>query len=147
MTVAIEHDLKSDETHVVLDCVSWKTYVSMRRDFDRAGHRTRIIYDRGRMLIVSPLAKHEKWKFLIGLFTATIAEEQNVPISHFGQTTWRRKQKKGGLEPDECFYVQHEPLVRGRLDISLREAIRRRMWRSRWISAPTSRTSSRYTHD
>src|SRR5262249_16611981 len=47
-------------------------------------------------------------------------DELNIPISHFGQTTWRRKQKKGGLEPDECFYVQNEHRVRSRLDISLR---------------------------
>ncbi|MGH7176050.1 MAG: Uma2 family endonuclease, partial [Tepidisphaeraceae bacterium] len=37
----------------------------------------------------------------------------------FGSTTWKRKKKSRGIEPDECFYIQNEPRVRGRLDIDI----------------------------
>jgi Uma2 family endonuclease len=120
MTLAFDTDLVCDESHVFLEDVSWASYVSIRRDFDRSCRRKRIVYNRGRILVVSPLPKHERWKSLLGRFVQVITDERDIPIATLGQSTWRRKKKRGGLEADECFYIQNEPLVRGRLDINLR---------------------------
>src|SRR5262245_53805422 len=119
MTVAVhnEHDL--NDRPVVLDGVSWETYESFLRDLEDSGQHKRVTYDRGRMVIVSPLPKHEKWKSLLGRFVEAIADERGIPISTYGSTTWKRKDRKRGLEPDECFYIQHEPQMRGKLDIEL----------------------------
>ena len=46
-----------------------------------------------------------------------MALELNIPIRSFGSMTWRRQDVRAGLEPDEWFYVQNEPRVRGRTDL------------------------------
>jgi Uma2 family endonuclease len=47
-----------------------------------------------------------------------LATERKIPIRRLGSTTWRRELRKG-LEADQCYYVQHESLIRGRMDIDL----------------------------
>jgi Uma2 family endonuclease len=119
MTIATRLHDTIDHEPIVIDGVSWETYESLVEDFERSSQRKRVTYDRGRMVIVSPLPKHEVWKSLIGCFVEAIADEKNIPIATFGSTTWRRKDKKRGLEPDECFYIQHEAAVRGKMEFDL----------------------------
>jgi Uma2 family endonuclease len=114
----LDEELEDDETFT-LDGVSWDTYESLLNDLENSGQRKRVIYDRGRMAILPPLPKHEKWKSLLGRFVEAIAEGCDIPISTYGQTTWKRKDLQRGLEPDECFYIQHEPQMRGKLEIDL----------------------------
>jgi hypothetical protein len=45
--------------------------------------------------------------------------ELDISISSFGSTTWRRQALGKGLEADRCYYIQSEPIVRGRTDIDL----------------------------
>jgi len=122
MTVADRIDqIDEDELDapILLEGVSWETYESLIRDFEESGQHKRVTYDQGRMAIVSPLPRHEKWKSLLGCFVEAIADARGVPISTYGQTTWRRKARRRGLEADECFYIQHELQMRGKLDIDL----------------------------
>src|SRR5712671_5095562 len=111
MTVALRPETGDESQPIVMDGVSWETYESLVRDFEASGQHKRVTYDRGRMVIVSLLPKHEKWKSLLGRFVEAIADEHGVPISTFGSTTWKRKDTLRGLEPDECFYIQHEAQV------------------------------------
>jgi len=105
---------------MVLEGVSWETYERLLRDFDRSGQHMRVTYDDGRMSIVSPLPKHEKWKSLLGNIVEAIAYELKISISTFGSTTWKRRDRRKGLEPDECFYVQKEAKVRAKLSFNLK---------------------------
>jgi Uma2 family endonuclease len=123
MTIAIDTEIEliSDENHQVLEGVSWETYESLLRDFEVTGQRKRVTYDDGRMVIVSPLYKHEVWKSLLHGMVGAICDERDIPICSAGSTTWKRKRKKKGLEPDECFYIQHEKVMRGRLEVDLKK--------------------------
>ena len=118
MTTSVQPPPQSPEP-IVLEDVSWDTYESLLRDLEHSPQNLRVTYDRGRMVVRSPLPKHEKWKFLLGRFVEAIADEKNIPISTFGSTTWKRRDKRRGLEADECFYIQHEPQMRGKLDLDL----------------------------
>ncbi|MBC8107256.1 MAG: Uma2 family endonuclease [Anaerolineae bacterium] len=120
MTTVAQPEIHGDVELLVLEGVSWETYEALLKNLDDSGQRVRVTYDEGRMCIVSPLPKHEKWKSLIGQFGEVIADERDIPINTFGSTTWKRRDRKKGLEPDECFYVQREPQVRGKLDFDLR---------------------------
>jgi Uma2 family endonuclease len=123
MTTLAQPQVSNEVEHVdplVLEGVSWETYEALRSDLDDAGQHVRVTYDEGRMCLVSPLPKHEKWKYLLGQFVEVIADERDIPISTFGSTTWKRRDRRKGLEPDECFYVQREREVRGKLDFDLR---------------------------
>jgi len=123
MTLELEQELelRSDENHLVLEHVSWETYESLLHDFEVSGQRKRITYNDGTMVIVSPLFKHEKWKKMLGAFVEAFTEEREVDIVSAGSTTWRRKRKKKGLEPDECFYIQNAGKVECRLEIDLKK--------------------------
>src|SRR5262249_8000629 len=46
-------------------------------------------------------------------------EEMEIDIYSSGSMTCRREELARGLEPDECYWIEHEPLVRGRDDIDL----------------------------
>src|SRR5262245_11252298 len=48
-----------------------------------------------------------------------LAEELDVPIQGGGSTTFRREEVQGGLEPDQCFYVQNVDRIVGRDEIDL----------------------------
>src|SRR5947208_5872832 len=69
-------------------------------------------YDNGDLEITSPLPEHEDAKTAIGDFVKAILEELNVPRRGLGSTTFRKKLKKKGFEPDDCFYIKSQPLVR-----------------------------------
>lgn len=100
------------QQHIVLDGVSWDFYKHLLRV---VGNRAiRITYDRGSIEIMSPLPKHEKWKTRLGRLIELMALELDVQMETLGSTTFKRKIKKFGLEPDECYYIQHAADVRGK---------------------------------
>lgn len=102
---------------VLLHGVSWATYQALLADMeDRA---TRLTYDQGDLEIMSPSDEHERIKTLIGRMVEVMTEELEIPIRSAGSTTLRRELKRCGLEPDECYYIAHEALMRGRDTIDL----------------------------
>jgi Uma2 family endonuclease len=48
-----------------------------------------------------------------------MTEELNIQIRSGGSTTFRKELQKKGLEPDECYWVANEPMVRGRADLDI----------------------------
>ncbi|MDQ3439282.1 MAG: Uma2 family endonuclease [Planctomycetota bacterium] len=103
-----------------MEGVSWETYERLRQELDDAGSHVRIIYDQGRMALMSPLLPiHEKWKQLLGRLIETLAEERGLPISAFGSTTWKRQDVGRGIEADQCYYIQHAQAVRGKTAFDL----------------------------
>lgn len=56
---------------------------------------------------------------MIGQFIEILTEELNLTLKSMGPTTLNRPNLGVGGEPDKCYYIQHEPLVRGRtVDLS-----------------------------
>ena len=68
---------------------------------------------------MSPLPVHEKWKKRVGGMIEILAVERNIPMERLGSTTFRRADLGKGLEPDECYYVQHAAAVRGKDELDL----------------------------
>ena len=99
--------------HVYLPGVSYATYEALVTEIE-GRRRLRITYDHGRMEIMSPTQDHERPKKLIGRMIEVLTEELGIPIMSCGQTTFKDKLLDCGLEPDECYYIQHEADVRGR---------------------------------
>lgn len=118
MPVARQIPLAAQQ-HIVLHDVSWRLYRTLLAD---VGDRPiRVTYFRGSIETMSPLPKHEKWKKRIGRLIELMCLELRIPIEALGSTTFRRRAKKAGLEPDECYYVQHADAVKGkdRLDLKV----------------------------
>ncbi len=101
------------ETRVVMKGVSWETYKKLMAEIgdDRAW---RIAYDRGVLEIRMPLEEHEEPKGLIESFVEAIADELGIEVRKLGSLTLDREDLTRAVEPDTCFYIQNEALVRGR---------------------------------
>ena len=96
---------------VLLQNISWQTYESLLKDLeDNSG--IRLTYDRGKLEIMTPSDPHETYKELINRFVQDITVELNIEIRSLGSRTCNRKDLTRGLEPDQCYYIQNEPVVR-----------------------------------
>lgn len=103
---------------VVLHNISWEQFEKLLEDLgDRRA--ARIAYDNGTLEIMTPLPEHEHFKEVIGDAVKDIADELDLDYESYGSTTWRKRVKMAGVEPDNCFYFQNELAVRGRLDLDL----------------------------
>lgn len=97
---------------LVLNDVAWSEYESMLRIVGE--RRVRVTYDGGAMEVGTPSQKHEQAAQLLGLFVPRLAEELGIPYEPLGMTTWKKASIRKGLEPDQCYYIRNEALVRER---------------------------------
>jgi Uma2 family endonuclease len=108
-----------DDQCVELGDIGWKGYSSiLRLRGDRPSPR--IIYLDGSALLMSPSLPHEHLKERLGRFVSEVATGLRLPFRPVGQTTFRRRARRGGLESDHAYYIQNEALVRGKDRIDLR---------------------------
>jgi Uma2 family endonuclease len=69
--------------------------------------------------ITAPSYEHESVKGHLALLVNALAEEFDIDVTGAGSTTFRREDLAKGFEPDECFYIRHAELVRGKKQIDL----------------------------
>jgi Uma2 family endonuclease len=103
---------------LVLGSVPWRSYQRLLRIFD--DRHLRITYDRGALEIMTLSPEHERFKCLLGYLVLVLVEELGWNMASFGSMTFRRKKHRRGLEPDQCYWIQSEPMVRGKDKIDLR---------------------------
>jgi len=100
------HDVSWDEFEAILD--------------DLGEHRnTRIAYDNGLLEIMAPLPEHEDDKEIISDLLKDFLEELDIEFRTLGSTTFKNRDMLKGIEPDQCFYIQHEAAIRGKKRIDL----------------------------
>jgi Uma2 family endonuclease len=104
----------SGEQRFRLSFVSWEKYEQMVAWFD--GRHARLTYDRGELELMTVSHRHENAKHFLGLFLVTLAELLDIDIHSGGSMTFKREDLDKGLEPDECYWVEHEPQMRGKQD-------------------------------
>lgn len=105
------------ETRTVLENVSWSTYEALLKDL--GPHQGRLAYEEGVLEIMSPSSRHEKLKGLLGRLIEAFAAELKIDMSPLGSMTLKRELLRRGVEPDECYYIQNEPLVREKDEIDI----------------------------
>ncbi len=105
------------EQRFVLHDVSWSEY---QRFADVLGERhLRLTFDRGSLEFMTLSLGHERYSNLLGRFVEVITEELDTPLLSGGSTTFGRADLERGIEPDQCYYLQNEPLVRDKDEIDL----------------------------
>ncbi|NJR62265.1 MAG: Uma2 family endonuclease [Cyanobacteria bacterium CRU_2_1] len=96
---------------VILRNISWHTYQSLIIDFE-SEPAIRLTYDRGTLEIRMTLDPHETYKKLLGRLIEAATEELDLEIRSLGSRTCDWEDLKRGLEPDQCYYIQNEAVVR-----------------------------------
>jgi Uma2 family endonuclease len=103
----------------VLYDIDWKTYTRLLRAFE-GRRRFRLTYDRGTLEIMSPLWEHERPADLFGCFIVVLTEELRLPRLAGRSVTLRRRRKRRGLEPDNCYWIASMPRLLGKTRLDLR---------------------------
>jgi len=116
MTVMIQ----SGPGSIVMDDVSWDYYTRTLEELGPSSG-TKVIYDQGRMEIVTHSDKHERTKKIIARLLEMYAAEMEIQITPLGMLTMRRRKLARGLEPDECYFVQTPapPTSEGEFNLSV----------------------------
>jgi Uma2 family endonuclease len=105
---------------VLLQNVTWTELEAILEELGE--HRAaRIAYDRGILEIMAPLPEHEFDKEIIGDLVKALLEELDIEFVSLGSTTFKNQFMEKGIEPDQCFYIKNEALIRGkkRLDLTI----------------------------
>src|SRR5262249_12678957 len=97
---------------LLLSNVNWQSYEDLLEKLEE--RHIRLSYDRGELEIMTLTHEHEHYGSLLGRLIEALTEELNVPIHSGGSTTFKRKSKRRGLEPDKCYWIQNEPSMRGK---------------------------------
>lgn len=101
------------EQRVVLRGLSWEAYLQILDALPQA-RGSRLIYDDGVLEITVPLEAHEFSGRLIECFIRTLVELMGMRMKTMGSTTMNYPHLKKGAEPDNAYYIQNQPLVKGR---------------------------------
>lgn len=106
------------EARVVLNGVSWQTFKALLAELGE--HRScRLAYDQGILEIMVPYQEHEVPKVLIADFVTAASDELEIEAMQLGSLTLEREDLTRAVEPDTCFYIQNESLVRSKnIDLS-----------------------------
>ena len=105
---------------LLLHDVSWDEFEAILEELGE--HRgSRIAYNNGLLEIMAPLPEHESDKENISDLLKAFLEELDIEFLTLGSTTFKNAEMLKGIEPDQCFYIQHEAAVRGkkRLDLTI----------------------------
>ncbi len=104
---------------VLLEDVGWDEFEAILEELGE--HRSaRIAYDNGVLEIMAPLPIHEDDKEIISDLLKAFLEELDIEFRTLGSTTFKNEAMLKGIEPDQCFYIQNEPAIRGKSRLDLR---------------------------
>ncbi len=99
--------------------INWDEYEQLLAELGESP-RFRISYSDGRLEIMSPSAKHEKYKNLVHDLVLILSDELDEEVLSYGSTTLKLQPRRKGAEGDDCFYVQHAGDIAERDQIDLR---------------------------
>ena len=103
----------SEEKLITLTGIKWLTFKAIMSDVGD-GRAWRIAYAEGVLEIRMPLTEREEPKGMIESFVEAFADELDMEVRKLGALTLEREDLARAIEPDSCFYVQNESVVRGK---------------------------------
>ncbi len=96
-----------------LSPISWQTYSALITNVgDDRGWR--VAFADGVLEIRMPLEEHEEPKELLVDFIIAVVDELEIEVRKLGSLLLEREDLQRAIEPDACFYIQHELVVRGK---------------------------------
>jgi Uma2 family endonuclease len=105
------------EQRFLLHGINWRSYQLLGEAL--LNRHIRITYDRGDLEMMTVSREHERNKRFVGRLIEEFTVALDIPIQSAGSTTWQREDLERGLEPDECYYILNEPLVRFKEELDL----------------------------
>jgi Uma2 family endonuclease len=102
-------DEDRDRDHVVvLHGISWKDYDAIDAIRGQDVSRPRLAYLDGELELMTTGRRHELVKKLMARLIEAYADEREIDLIGVGNTTFRKRAKAAGAEPDECYWLRDE---------------------------------------
>ncbi len=103
---------------ILLQEVTWEEFEQI---LDELGENrpARIAYHPHTLEIMTPLPEHESNKEIISDLIKALLEELDIEFYTLGSTTFKNELMKQGIEPDNCFYIENEAIIRGKDSLDL----------------------------
>ena len=101
------------EKRITLHHLSWESYQMILNALGEQ-RSAQLTYYKGALEIMSPLEAHENSSSAIDQFINIVTEERNLTLKSLQSTTLSKSELAIGAEPDQCYYLANEPLVRGK---------------------------------
>lgn len=98
-------------------CVPWSAYEFVSRAFE--DRHIRITFDQGDLEVMTLTHEHESSRKVLGRLIDMLTFVLHIRIHSGGSTTLCREILEKAIEPDECYWIQNEPLMRGRSDYNI----------------------------
>jgi Uma2 family endonuclease len=105
------------EHRTLLHNVPWETYQSLRAA-NPSGH-LRMTYDSGELEIMSPSGQHRRISYLLGRMIDQWTLLKGIEVGGGRNTTFSREDLLKGLEPDNCYWITNELVMRDRDEVDL----------------------------
>jgi Uma2 family endonuclease len=103
----------------VLQGVTWKGYVAINDAFVDPPN-LRMIYCDGRLTLLTESRKHGWYAERLSELVKFLAQELGIRWEDAASATYRKEEKKGGVEGDKTFYfADHAELMKGDQNIDL----------------------------
>jgi Uma2 family endonuclease len=118
MLTVTPHQSSSHQPGLLLQNITWQTYQSLVHELESQPTK-HLTHNNGVLEIWIPLPPHESYKRLLGRLVEVITEELDIEIRSLSSATWSREDLLKGVEADECYYIQNEAIVRGKMNIDL----------------------------
>jgi Uma2 family endonuclease len=90
----------------VFDGVDYERFLTLTDAFGPKP-RYRIAYDGMRLEIMTISRRHERWKRRLSRLVDQLLLQLDIPAEGGGQTTFRSRLVERGVEPDDCFWIEH----------------------------------------
>lgn len=121
MQLALEQLVVPAGHQVLLKNIAWEDFEGILEETGETRKTPRFSYSQGWLELMSPLAVHEDDKNIIGDLIKVLLEELDWEFRSLGSVTLKNQAMKQAVEPDDCFYIQHEATIRGkeRIDLSI----------------------------
>ncbi|MEO6809776.1 MAG: Uma2 family endonuclease [Isosphaeraceae bacterium] len=105
------------EQRFLINHVSWDEYETLLALW--GDRNVRMTYDQGTLELMSPSYEHGRSEHVLARLIEAYTLERDLEILGAGNTTFRRRLKERGLEPDECYWLRNEPWMRGKSELDL----------------------------
>ncbi len=106
------------ESSVILKSISWSLFVKILEEIDQ-DRNTRLSYNEGFFEIIALGGVRERNNRFIESLICNLATELNYNLKTMGSLTLKKDAVKKAVEPDSCYYINNELLVRNKQNIDL----------------------------
>lgn len=105
---------------LILQGVDWNFYEQILEEY-KGSNAVHFAYDDGFLEVEVPLFEHERPTEILRDLITTICLEKEIDFINAGSTTFRKRAKAKGCEPDSAFYIQNEIRIRGLKQLDLKQ--------------------------